>query len=757
FYYPDFSWIKQISPRIQKRLTTKLNGKTVSVNYQAVDIWKEAKYFLAPREKVTPNASLNTKVWLSEALYQKLNSKPLSFEYRSKEYRIDSYQQIASDGGLFVLEDIRDSWRRFPGQKKISYLLLDVSGASVERQTALENFLQKRYPGIAVESAEQIRQRASGVLKSFHLNLIILSGISVIIAFFLVSNTMSGIFLDRKREMGILRCLGATPLENVCLFLFQSVFLGIIATITGIALGLYISQFSFFSGESMTADIDQTISYSTIPPYLLWISLFLGVFGSFISAGVPALYSFHLKPISILRDVPQGSIRLRPIFLLFMGVVLLVLAYQVAELPNVSVPYYGLCAIAMVIIGQVLCFPWLLLSLTRSIHFVITKTSQQLLALRIGIEEVKGNYTKNSLTAATLMLSISLILSLSTLTDSYKASVLNWVDRDFPYDYSLVNKRDLYEKTAIGIPLWVKQKLEAHPAIEEVNVFVLNAKVISGKKVYTIHAFDTEKARLREKKLGLSGFPSLLAETDIMVSANLAHLSSLSIGDTLSIRTKLGMQSFHIRGIREDFFSESGTILMDVRNYRKFFNFTKYNSLRFFVKDTVERGEVEKEVLSWMPNSHWQLLQAQQLKELYLRQMAKVFEVLNSLKVTACLIAFLSLFSSILHNMYQKIRLLGVMRSIGGNLVQVGGVIFFESLFLISFGFIMGIMSSLLLNPIIIGVINKNAFGWTLPIEFSSSLLVFILISIIPIAFLVVLYPLVLLWRKPLRNLLNYE
>ena len=52
--------------------------------------------------------------------------------------------------------------------------------------------------------------------------------------------------------------------------------------------------------------------------------------------------------------------------------------------------------------------------------------------LRIGFEEIVQNATKNTLTSATLMLGVSLIISLSVLTGSYEKSILDWTEREFP-------------------------------------------------------------------------------------------------------------------------------------------------------------------------------------------------------------------------------------------------------------------------------------------------------------------------------------
>jgi ABC-type antimicrobial peptide transport system permease subunit len=143
-------------------------------------------------------------------------------------------------------------------------------------------------------------------------------------------------------------------------------------------------------------------------------------------------------------------------------------------------------------------------------------------------------------------------------------------------------------------------------------------------------------------------------------------------------------------------------------------------------------------------------------EQLVLRDYKDV-KVLESLKYTAAIIAFVSLFSSILYNLSDKLRIFGVIRSIGSTQTQLNKIVFAENLFLTSFGTAMGIISSFLLNPIIIHVINKSAFGWTLSIEIPYLLVFFCLLSVPFVSFLATLYPFFLLKKLSLREILSYE
>jgi putative ABC transport system permease protein len=265
-------------------------------------------------------------------------------------------------------------------------------------------------------------------------------------------------------------------------------------------------------------------------------------------------------------------------------------------------------------------------------------------------------------------------------------------------------------------------------------------------------------AKAREEKKGISTYPDLDYEKDILVSANMAYLNKLNIGDSLSLNSSYGIKELKIAGTREHFFSENGTIMMDYRIFKNLFGIDAYRAVRINLLDKTKKRETEeniKQLISFDPNLR--MINSQDLKEIYIGGVKKVFKVLESLKYTAAVIAFVSLFSSILYNLGDKLRIFGVIRSIGSSSLQLNKIAFAENFFLTFFGTIMGIVSSFLLSPIIIHVINKTAFGWTLSIQIPYLLVLFCLASIPIVSFLATFYPFFMLKKLSLREILSYE
>jgi putative ABC transport system permease protein len=402
-------------------------------------------------------------------------------------------------------------------------------------------------------------------------------------------------------------------------------------------------------------------------------------------------------------------------------------------------------------------FPYLFGVSTVVIQKFLLIFDKAFLELRIGIEEIYQNPIKNSLTGAALMLAVSLVISLTQLTESYKKSIIDWTEEEFPYQYSVVNLRDIQEGTADGMPLSLKEKIKSIPEVSLVDVFILNNKVEAEGKIYLIHGYDMELAREREmisKKESI--YPQNFGD-GVFISSNMAFLGGKKVGETISLPTRTGKKDFPILGIKEHFFSESGTIMMDEKLYENEFRLENYRALRLNFKSGLEEEGLKNLNALIKTEKDLSIMSADDLKKVYLEGTERVFGVLESLKVTACIIALISLFSSILHSLGDKMKLFAMLKSLGGSSWQISIIVFAENLFLSLFGSLAGILSALLLGPIILDVINKNAFGWTLKVVYPiNMMLVFILFTPI-VAFLGTLYPYRILSKLSLRDVLNYE
>ncbi|EMS85503.1 ABC transporter permease [Leptospira noguchii] len=734
----NLTWIKKIVPRFQKEIIVNDSVRAV---YIGLDFLKEsAKLKYKPNNK-----NAESLIFLSRSLSEKIDTSKINIRANSRIFTVSEPVVLETEGGSILMEDIESTMEKFDSKEHVSFLLIQPNEFRPEQKKILE---QKLGPDYRVETIEDIQEKSSNALRSFQLNLLVISFISLVIALFMVSNTMSGLYFSREKELGILKTMGLNAQQTFSLFISQALLLGSVGSLLGLGLGLLFSRLEFFSPETTSADLSYLNTYRSLPFSAWFLGLGIGIIGSFLSAALPSFRAGKISPVSILRETSAETYLVNEFRLLSIGIFFLFIFVIIAFLPlRWKFPVTGLIGIGGIVIGFTLCFPWVFKTLIFFLFKLSDLSDRSLVFIKVGLEEIKNQPLRNTLTSATLMLATSLVVCLSILTDSYRKSLNDWVETEFPAELTIINSVNLAAGIQGGVPENLLNELSQIREIRSLDGFSINTRVETNKGNFTIHAY-TFAAYDREN----SPEHNIKTENEILISSNMAYLQNFNVDDSILIDTKFGKKEFKIRGIKEHFFSERGTIMMDIKNYKKFFDLSGYNSIKIFLKKESNSKDVEKSISRILEkNSNLKLFNAKELKELYTNGMNKVFGVLETLKMTALIIAVLSLISSLFHNLISKKNTLGILKYLGADQKQLGKILLTESIFITIVSVCFGILLAFFLSPIVLYVVNKNAFGWTLKFTVSPEIPVFFLVISPILGILSCLVPLYTLQKLSFR------
>lgn len=146
-----------------------------------------------------------------------------------------------------------------------------------------------------VEQASKIFQGIQAVLGAF-------GGIALVVSAIGMFNTMTVTLLERTKEIGIMRTIGASPLDIKLLFVSESVLVGFLGGVSGIVMGVALGVIlnvsmnilaSQFGGTSVTL-------FSYPPVFLLFIAVFSAVVG-YLTGIFPARRASLLNPLDAIR------------------------------------------------------------------------------------------------------------------------------------------------------------------------------------------------------------------------------------------------------------------------------------------------------------------------------------------------------------------------------------------------------------------------------------------------------------------------
>ena len=148
-----------------------------------------------------------------------------------------------------------------------------------------------------VQSYSEMMEAYTGALGGIVGFIIIIAIISVIVAAINTANTMITSVLERYKEIGILKAIGAKNSEILNIFLFESSFLGLIAGVLGVVVGFLIT----YAAKILLV----SLGWSFLAPlYSIW--LFLGciafaIITGAISGVAPAYKASKINAVDALR------------------------------------------------------------------------------------------------------------------------------------------------------------------------------------------------------------------------------------------------------------------------------------------------------------------------------------------------------------------------------------------------------------------------------------------------------------------------
>ena len=138
-----------------------------------------------------------------------------------------------------------------------------------------------------------------------------LSFITVLSAFSIMA-VMYTVTVQKRQEIGVMKALGARPIQIVNVFLYQGLIVGVLGAILGLGLGLFAIEFrEGIVGAMRAVGIDpypaqfhgmSTIPAQVIPEYLAIIAI-VAVILCLIAALIPALFAAFRDPAKSLRNL----------------------------------------------------------------------------------------------------------------------------------------------------------------------------------------------------------------------------------------------------------------------------------------------------------------------------------------------------------------------------------------------------------------------------------------------------------------------
>ncbi|MCX6820446.1 MAG: ABC transporter permease [Candidatus Aenigmarchaeota archaeon] len=182
--------------------------------------------------------------------------------------------------------------------------LNDTSNA-IESRLLLSRHVTGTTKDFTITSGAAIQATIASVLDTLNLFLGGIASISLLVGAIGIANTMFMSVMERTRQIGTLKALGATSFEVMKLFLFESAMLGLIGGLIGVFLGFIASgalselgvRLNAASGAAAAGGTSSTLITPQLVLFAMGFSIAIGA----IAGILPARSASKLQPIEALR------------------------------------------------------------------------------------------------------------------------------------------------------------------------------------------------------------------------------------------------------------------------------------------------------------------------------------------------------------------------------------------------------------------------------------------------------------------------
>lgn len=633
---------------------------------------------------------------------------------------IDSEELQQALGGNVALLDLATAQEVFHRAGRLDRVDLIVAKGDRDR---VRRELERALPADVTVDLPQTRTRqVENMVHAFELNLTALSFIALFVSMFMIFNAVAMSVLRWRREVGILRGLGVTRREVTALFLTEGLVLGMLGSAIGLILGTMLARVTLHAVGQTLTDLYQVQHANTLrlDPATYAIGFGLGVLTAFVSALAPAIEAAWTPPGVTMR---QGTLleaqRLPIARLTLAGVVTLALSAIVAAWTmQQRQPLGGFASASLLILGFSLLAPGFTLLCER----VMAGPAERLGGIEgaLGVRYLRDAVARTSAVVASLMLAVGMMVALSIMVASFRGTVDTWITQTIRGDLYI---EPIGHRTSLGATVLPDSLVEA-------------AKRLPG--VIAVDTYRATKLRFREQlasvvgvdfavqsRLGQLGFldgadsrtvlSDALAQAGVIITESFGHRHHVKTGETIELRTPTGPARLRVAGVFYDYSTDAGAVLMDRRLFAKLWRDPRTESLALYCAKGADLDSVRRAFLALAgPQRVFSITPNQSLRARVLTVFDQTFRITFALQLIAVVVAVLGVVTTLTALILQRGREIGVLRATGALVGQVRKMVLIESGLLGLIGSLLGCGAGFALALLLVHVINKQFFGWSI-------------------------------------------
>ncbi len=615
-------------------------------------------------------------------------------------------------------------------------------------------------PGVDVAPPSQRLRNMEGLISAYRYNLSVLSAIALFVGMFLIYQSVTVSVVSRRREIGLLRTLGMTRRQVLILFLGEGAVSGAVGGLLGVGLGVLLARGAArLMGQSLTS-LYQLVRLEEVwvgfP--LLFQAWLLAVAATLAAAWLPAREAsrtrlwavWHHQELEEEIDTRAGSIFL-------VGLLLLGLAGVGALVKSTAA---GLAASFLIFLAFAFFTPWTV----RTWGHRWEPWWRRCLgaAGELGCRYLAGSLSRSAVSIAALGTAVGLLVAVVVMIGSFRHTVDRWVTKAISGDIFFgpaVFSTAAYDHY---LPPEVLAELEQDPAVADIYHYRCLRIPFADRLVLVIGgSFDVLERRgalwFRNGE-GADVMRQARLAGQVIVSEPFAETFGLTEGSTFTLPTPSGPREVTVAGVFYDFRTDGSSIWMDIHLFRRLWQDEHLNAVRLFVHDKSQIDSFRARLQAQYGAAYrLQALSHEDLRQGILRIFDETFAITYALQAVAIVVAVFGIITTFLVLILERERDLALLQSLGASRRQIISMVLVEAGQASLLSYLLGTLSGSLLALLLIRVVNKQAFGWTIQVFWDPGIYWQSLVLVLALGLGAGAYPAWKALRAPLAAVLKEE
>jgi putative ABC transport system permease protein len=666
--------------------------------------------------------------------------------------RIEPDAERAAASSSYVFADIATAQELLGMVGSLSRIDLIVSDGLAEALAAL---LPDEIE--LVESAA--RSRATfGMTRAFRLNLTALSLLALLVGAFLIYSTMNFLVVRRTRTIGILRSVGVDRRGLVRTILAEALLVGIPGTALGLLVGALL-------GSGLTGLVVRTIDdlYFRLRVDALALAAWpfakaaaLGLGATVLAALGPALEAASIPPRAVLSraSMERRTQRRLPWLLAAAGVALLLAILLLAAGRNsLVVSFAGLFG---VFLAAAFATPPATAGMMKLLDRLLPASAP--VPMRMAIRGTTASLSRTGVSVAALAVAVATVIGVGLMVSSFRISVDDWLRQTLVADFYLAID-EAWCRGAGGVA-GLSADLRGLPGATEVTYSQRRRLQVGGEE-WRLWAVDAGRTGLGSELL--AGDPAtakarFAAGEAVLVSEPWAMRRGTRVGDVLTLPTPSGEHAFPVAGVFRDYTSDRGVVALHRERYRQLWRDECSEGIGVSFEPGTDATAARRAIESVLPpgSSIW-LSNNAELRAASLAVFDRTFTITRVLQVLVGLVAFLGILAALQALQLERVRETAVLRAVGWLPRQLRTLVVAQTGLLGLAAGLFAIPLGIALAGLLVFVINRRAFGWTMSFEIGAGELAQGLLLALAAALLAGLYPAWRTSRRPVAQDLREE